>query len=345
MAVDSFSVDENEEVKATDKLPSAVEYHADLCVPSANKLGECPIWDSVNQLLLWLDIDGRKFWQFNPVEAEKNGMEAAVKSYELPAKAGSFALLQVHHSEDAEDKEDHEYLFAFKDGLSFYRPKSGLRHLIAEDLEPDLSTRLNDGRVDPQGRFVVSSCVLKGNKPIGAVYRLNADLSVEKLFQNVRCGNCINFSLDSEPAMFFADTMRDGEPEIWRFPNYASTGMQDPPEIFAKSGGKPDGSAIDSEGCLWNAEFGNGRVVRYMPDGTVNAIVHVPVKYTTSVAFGGHDLQTLFITDASVSRLSKAKLESFPPGAAGGLFSVRVPVAGIPERRFRGSRNLLDKTA
>jgi len=95
---------------------------------------------------------------------------------------------------------------------------------------------------------------------------------------------------------------------------------------------------LDAEGCLWNAEFGGGRVVRYRPDGTPDMVVRAPVRYTTCAGFGGDDMQTLYITDATpfaYQRLSRKHRADLPDGYAGGLFSVRLPVRGAAERRFR----------
>lgn len=297
---------------------------AALCVPCGNKLGECPLWDDRRRLLCWLDIDGRKFLSFDPSCGE-------AKSFDLPARAGSFCI-----------SESGEYVFAFEDGFSFYDPASGERLRISESFEPELRTRLNDGRVDRQGRFVAGGHVEKGNDPVTGVYRLNSDLSVERLFQGVRCSNSIAFSLDGQ-GMFFADTMKE-EREILHFPEYAASAMRGPSETFVQPEGRPDGSTIDSEGFLWNAEFGGGRVVRYAPDGRVDTVVKVPVKYTTCCALGGSDMRTLYITDASVARLSKKKRDELPEGYPGGLFAAHVAVPGVPEQRFGGSSASLRST-
>ena len=246
----------------------AEELQAELCLPCGNKLGECPLWDGVRSRLCWLDIEGRRFWQLDP-EALNGDGDQAVNSFELPARAGSFCMSEAG-----------EYVFAFEDGFSFYEPESGARTRITADFEPGLRTRLNDGAVDRQGRFVVGGHVEKGGEPITGVYRLCADLSVERLLEGVRCSNSICFAADG--AMFFTDTMRE-KPEIWRFPDYLASGMSSAPEVFARPAGKPDGAALDSEGGLWSAEFGAGRVVRYRPDGTVSTVVHVPVRYSGSL--------------------------------------------------------------
>eukprot|EP00439_Symbiodinium_sp_Y106_P067919 s1443_g11.t1 len=305
------------------------EFQAELCVPCGNRLGECPLWDDLCQKLCWIDIQGKSFWQHDPLGAPGNA-----KCFNLPSRPGSFCLTMTG-----------DYIFALESGFSFFDSAAEQLIRITEDLEPGLRTRLNDGRVDCQGRFVVSGCVDKGDEPISAVYRLNTDLTVEKLLADVRCGNSICFSEDS---MFFADpAFRGTDPEhagtantIWRFCDYASTGMSGPGQVFVNAAGRPDGSVIDAEGCLWNAEFGGGRVVRYLPDGSESMVVKCPVRYTTCATFGGSDLQTMYITDASVfvnQRVSKKRRAELPEGHAGGIFSVRLPTRGLAERRFAGS--------
>ena len=106
------------------------------------------------------------------------------------------------------------------------------------------------------------------------------------------------------------------------------------PEVFidmTAEGLHPDGSVVDAEGCLWNAQYGAGRVVRYTPDGAVDRIIEVPARRTTCPAFGGPDLRTLYITSAR-ENMTPEQLAAEP--LAGALFAVEVDVPGLPENRF-----------
>eukprot|EP00928_Gymnodinium_smaydae_P059447 TRINITY_DN42795_c0_g1_i1.p1 TRINITY_DN42795_c0_g1~~TRINITY_DN42795_c0_g1_i1.p1 ORF type:complete len:367 (-),score=43.52 TRINITY_DN42795_c0_g1_i1:43-1143(-) len=304
--------------------PHVQELQAELCVPCAAKLGECPVWDDSRQLLCWIDIQGKRFFRHDPLGHAGNFQE-----FELPARPGSFCVAA-----------DGNYVFAFEDGFSFFDVETGARTKITKEFEPDLpASRLNDGRVDCQGRFVSAGTVEKGDQAASAVYRLNSDFTVEVLKKSVRCGNSICFS--PELGMFFSDpafTHNDvgSSHSIWRYPKYDKSGMTEP-QHFVECQGRPDGSVLDADGCLWNAEFGGGRIVRYTPDGVEDLIVRAPVRYTTCLAFGGSDLQTLYITDASIfanQKLSKKRREELPEGYAGGLFSVRVPAKGLIQKRF-----------
>lgn len=301
-----------------------LELTAELVVACGTSLGESPIWDERRQLLLWIDITDSRFWQLDPAETEE---EKRVKSWDVPAVPGSFCLT-----------ESGEYIFAFHDGFSFYDPETSRRIPITEDFEPERNTRLNDGRVDRQGRYVAGGYNNKGPDKISDVYRLNTDFSVERLFAGVRCANSICFAPSPTGPMYFIDTpaTASGEAEILAFPDYANSGMSGEAKVFAKVPGKPDGSIVDSEGGLWNAVPGAGRVVRYRPDGSVSAVVSVPVPYPTCATLGGPDLRTLYITDASPSKLSPEQAEQLGK-LPGGLFQVRVPVPGLPEERFKSS--------
>jgi L-arabinonolactonase len=102
---------------------------------------------------------------------------------------------------------------------------------------------------------------------------------------------------------------------------------------LSQAQGEPDGSAVDREGGLWNAEWGSGRVVRYTPEGKQDLVIAVPASQPTRVAFGGPRLNTLYITSAR-DGLDARTLAHQPH--AGGLFAVEVPYAGMPEPRFAG---------
>ncbi|NBX60404.1 MAG: SMP-30/gluconolactonase/LRE family protein, partial [Opitutaceae bacterium] len=95
--------------------------------------------------------------------------------------------------------------------------------------------------------------------------------------------------------------------------------------------GAPDGSTVDVDGCLWNAEFRAGRVVRYSPRGEVDRIIRLPVSQPTSCVFGGKELDILYITTAA-QNLSAEQLADQP--LAGAVFAIRPGTQGLPEPRF-----------
>jgi L-arabinonolactonase len=205
-------------------------------------------------------------------------------------------------------------------------------------VEADLPTRINDGKCDRQGRFVFGTKhdVAKAEK-IGGFYRLNQDLSLERLpLGECAISNSIAFSPDGA-RMYFCDS-----PErMIRVCDYDSFANQRVFVELSDASGEPDGSAVDSDGGLWNAQWGGNRVVRYDADGRETARIDVPTAQPSCVAFGrrGKELSpqeqfnTLYITSARVG-LDAGALQDDPH--AGAVF-VAMPVArGIAEPVFRG---------
>jgi L-arabinonolactonase len=133
--------------------------------------------------------------------------------------------------------------------------------------------------------------------------------------------------------MYFVDTPTR---QIMAYDYDLGTGTPSNGRIFAEvdpTGGWPDGSTVDSEGCLWNAEWDGGRVVRYTPDGKVDRVVTIAARRATCCAFGGPDLKTLYITSAW-DRLSMRQRNEVPE--SGDLFAIELDVAGLPEASYAG---------
>lgn len=106
------------------------------------------------------------------------------------------------------------------------------------------------------------------------------------------------------------------------------------PELFLDLSGaglRPDGSVVDAEGCLWNAQFGAGRLARYRPDGRLDRVVALPVSMPTCPAFGGPDLKTMFVTSAWAD-LDADQRRREP--LAGAVFAFELDTPGLPERRM-----------
>ena len=113
-----------------------------------------------------------------------------------------------------------------------------------------------------------------------------------------------------------------------------ATGSVGAERVFATTEppGFPDGSTVDAEGCLWNAQFNAGRVVRYAPDGRIDRVIELPVERPTCCAFGGPGLDILYVTTAS-QKMTEAELQAQP--LAGALLALDVGVRGLVEPRFR----------
>ena len=166
--------------------------------------------------------------------------------------------------------------------------------------------------------------------PVGTLYRLDPDLACTPLRNSIIIPNSLAWSPDGR-TMYFADTYRH---TIWAWDYDPATGAATRERVFADTGaGRPDGSCVDADGCLWNAEYGAARIVRYAPDGKVDRTIELPFDNPTCCCFGGAQLDELFITSAR-QRLSAADLARQP--LAGSVFAVRPGARGLPESRFAG---------
>jgi L-arabinonolactonase len=284
---------------------------AKLVLDCQNLHGEGVFWSSREQKLYWTDIKGQQVWCFDP-ETQ------ASQHYDLDERLCAFAL-----------RKDGSILAAFASGIALYH----LRTKEREDLyafEPELSTtRLNDGRVDRQGRFVVGGIDESDDgASISRVIRVNQDFSIDTLLSDVACANSICFSPDGK-TMYFADTPKQ---TILGY-SYCDQGLG---ARFVLSQchdgpGFPDGSTVDNEGYLWNAKWNGACVTRYSSKGKLDKVIEVPVPNPTCVALGGKHLDTLFIT-TSRQMMSDDMLLDRPN--AGGLFAIKVSTKGIEEPEF-----------
>ena len=184
---------------------------------------------------------------------------------------------------------------------------------------------LNDGKLDRRGRLVFGTMDEDpGRQPIGQVYSYDGGASPRALISGVRISNSIAFSPDGR-RMYFADTPT----KVIRCYDYdPDSGDVSGERTFAEvqGPGAPDGSTVDADGCLWNAEWGGGRVVRYTPDGRVDRAIALPCAQVTCCAFGGAELDQLFVTTARTG-LDAAALAGQPQ--AGALFVIDAGVVGL----------------
>ncbi len=274
---------------------------------------EGPVWSEESQSLYWTDIGSRTLMSLDPRSGRvaRRAMRGKVCSLAFRERGG--------------------LLIAFEKSLCFFDLETGLDRQIAE-VESDLpTTRLNDGRCDRQGRFVVGGFD-SSEKGLSSAYRLDVDLSLHRLFGGLSSANSTCFSLDGR-TMYYADTP---QAVIWAFDYDPDTGEPGNRRVFCDFRGQPgvpDGSMIDADGCLWNAQWNGGRVVRYRPDGSIDRVLEVPCRNPTSLAFGGTALDTLFIT---TSRLTLTEEEARLQPFAGTLLAVSPGVKGLPESRFGG---------
>jgi sugar lactone lactonase YvrE len=191
-----------------------------------------------------------------------------------------------------------------------------------------VNIRFNDGRVDRQGRFWAGSMVEGAGDPTGKLYCLRGSRP-EVYLTGIAISNSICFSPDGRH-LYFADTPHR---TILRYDLEPATGAISNRQIFAQTprGAFPDGSNVDSHGHVWNAHWGAGRIVRYAPDGTISGTVDVPASQPTCIAFGGKNLDLLFVSSAR-QNMSEAVLAREPH--AGDVFVYQLDVRGLADSRF-----------
>ncbi len=288
------------------------ELPAQLLVDCKNVLGEGVQWSVRDQRVYWTDIDDSKFYS-----CDENGND--LQMVETPERLGSFAF-------DQEGK----ILAAFASGLFRYDPTTGQTERLTT-FEPDNPiTRLNDGRCDRDGRFICGGYNERTADLITSVISYDGE-AYRTIIEGVKCTNSICFTADGE-AMFFTDSPSR---KIYKYAYDRSAGELGKRSLFADLGdvaAVPDGSCVDGDDCLWNAEYRGSKVQRYLPNGKKDIAVHLPVTNVTCACFGGAKLDRLFITTAHrnmpANELAKQPL-------AGGLFYVDPGVKGREEDQFK----------
>lgn len=277
------------------------------------RLGESPVYDDRRDALFFCDIPERRLYCLRLTDM-------AVTNWLFDSEVGSLGLCQSGR-----------VVVALRDRVVLFDPQSEAVTPVA-DVEADRpDTRLNDGKVGPDGAFWVGSIDdTPERRPIGTVYRVTAGGTVEAKIGGLRTTNGLAFSPDGR-LMYHADS-RGPWVDRWAFE--ARSGAISDRRRFADfdeaRDGRPDGGATDAEGCYWSAGLGAGRLNRFGPDGTLIGRYPVPVPNPTMPCFAGSDLRTLFVT--SLRRPEEDRVGS---PLAGGLFRARSPVAGAPVARFR----------
>ncbi len=288
-------------------------------VSVANILGEGVIWDDVDGAFLWTDIHGRKLHRYRPDRDQ-------LTAWDTPERLCSFGLVEG---------EAGALIAAFESGFAMYRPESGEIEWLARPEVDVTGTRFNDGRVDRQGRFWSGTMVegdeardRDGNRVLGSLYRLDRGVCA-RMEGGIRITNSLCWSLDSR-TQYLADSPTR---QIYAYDFDAGTGSITNRRVFARIDppAEPDGSCIDAEDHLWNAEWGGGRLVRYRPDGTIDLTLALPVTQPTCVCFGGPGLNWLAVTTAR-DGLSDTELARQP--LAGALFIFETDFGGMPETRY-----------
>jgi L-arabinonolactonase len=244
-----------------------------------------------------------------------------LRAWDVPAKIGSIAIR----------KDGNGAICSLASGFHALDFETGECPLIHDPERDKPNNRINDGKVDKAGRFVSGSMDTMEEGPNGALYRLDPDMTVTKLESGIIVSNGPCWSPDGK-TFYFTDSWSG---EISAYDYDLGTGSIGNKRTFARmteAGGAFDGATVDAEGGVWSAHVYVGKVVRYLPDGTIDRVIEMPVKKVTSCMFGGPNLDVLYVTS-----MAKPPLPRFPGDGVhrGALFAIHgLGVKGLPEPRF-----------
>jgi L-arabinonolactonase len=247
-------------------------------------LAEGPIWSAAESALYWIDIVGQKLHRL---------IDGDVRTWDLPAKPGCVAL-----------REQGGVLVALATGVHSLDLDSGALALIV-DPEPDRpGNRLNDGSVDAAGRFWIGSMDDAEKAPdAGSLYRIAPDGTVTTVLTDLGISNGIGWSPDGA-TMYHTDTTAR---RITAYDVNAATGDITGGRVYATDTDCfPDGLTVDADGYVWSAKWDGWRVIRYAPDGAIDRVLPLPVQRPSSVAFGGPDLDRIFVSSARTDLSARA---------------------------------------
>lgn len=300
-----------------------VEHPVECVVDSRDSIGEGAFWCPEEQAVYWLDVQmPSRIHRYAPATKEH-------RSWPMTEMVTAMAK-----------RADGTLLVASQNGLNVFDPRTGAyRHLSR--LEPDRpENRSNDGAPDARGRFFIGTMQnnlapdgtgipIKG--PVGSLWRVEAGRPPVAVMDDLSITNGVAWSPDWKK-LYVVDSMLD---RIYVCDFDLDTGSVGPRRTFSDVGGlgTPDGNTIDAEGFLWSARWDGSALVRFAPDGSIERVVPIPATLVTSCAFGGPNLDTLYVTTARLG-IGAATAARHPK--QGGLFALKPGVRGLRRPAYAG---------
>lgn len=278
-------------------------------------LGEGAVWDDQGQALFYLDIWGQKVFRHDPATGD-------TRSWETPGHVGAMGL-----------RRGGGLVLAMKDSLFTLDLESGESTRIAGPVFDNPRVTINDGAVDRAGRFVFGGCDtdIEKAEPVGGLYSLGVDHRVTQLDQGIHLSNSHCFSPDGK-TLYAADSYTR---ILYAYDYDAEVGQVSGKRAFADASslvGLPDGSAVDREGVVWMSVFEAGKVAAYDPDGKLLRSLDLPAKLISSVAFGGPELDRLYVTT-----IDPTEFGGEPDEGGGYVYVVEgLGACGVSEARYAG---------
>ncbi|ALH78898.1 SMP-30/gluconolactonase/LRE family protein [Sphingopyxis macrogoltabida] len=285
----------------------------DLLLDAGALLGESPRWHAAEARLYWVDIEGRKIHRTDPASGADEVMLLGQQVGCIAPRAGGGLVA------------------ALEDGCALIDAWGAApRPFGPAVLAGKPEQRFNDGCVDAAGRLWVGSLTSDKANPAATLYRLDPDGSLIEIFGGLTTSNGAAFSPDGR-IFYHADTPTHA---VHAYDVDPATGTLGEGRIFHQfeyGNGRPDGAAVDAEGCYWSALWDGWRVVRLSPAGELLQTIDLPVQRPTMIAFGGADMRTAFVTSAG-KNLTDEERRAQPH--AGGVFHFRVDVPGLIQPDF-----------
>lgn len=290
-----------------------IENQVELAYKIESELGEGAFWDHKNKRLFWVDIEGMKVHVYDP-KTKKN------VSFDTPSMVGTVVV-----------KDKDEAIIALVDGIYLLNTKSGSIKLFS-DIESEItSNRFNDGKCDPNGNLWVGSMSFKQTKGEANLYKLAPNGKSEKMLDSVTISNGIVWTGDQK-TMYYIDTPTMQIRAFDFDANNSTISNGRIAVIVPEALGFPDGMTIDAEDKLWVGLWNGNAVARFDPiSGSLITKIEVPAHNVTSCSFGGENLETLFITTASLD-MTEEEQKKYP--LAGSLFQVNPGVKGVEGNYF-----------
>jgi len=290
-------------------LYNAANMNLELLYDAKASLGEGPIWDAKTESLYWLDIINKKIYK---------GADILI---ELDEYVGCIA-----------PRTNGGLIFTQRASIWTLEPDSVRTTLVVTLNDEPTTTRFNDGKCDPHGRFLAGTMDLGETKPLGTLYSFDGK-SITTLLSNVAISNGMAWSVDHK-AFYYIDTPTR---EVRAFDYDLDNGMIANPRVsiyVPESLGWPDGMTSDLQGNLWIAMWGGAKITKWNPN-TSELIdqISIPALNVSSCVFGGKDMNELYITTARKG-MNESLLNQYP--LTGGVFKLETNIEGMPAFEFAG---------
>ena len=291
---------------------------AELVLDARNGTGESPVWHGAEQALYWVDIPERKLCRWTPSTGEAT-------SWLAPEMLACVAPMANSSRWIAGAESGMFQLELQPDGQLGFESLAPVSHALP-------GMRFNDGRCDRQGRFLAGTMLMNmaAGASVGCVYSYQKSSGLTQLLDGFITPNGMAFSPDGR-TMYLSDSHPSVQ-SVWAYDYDIETGTPSRRRLFIDMNplpGRPDGAAVDADGCYWICGNDAGLIHRFTPDGRLDRSLSVPVKKPAMCAFGGAGLDTLFVTSI---RPDGIDLSDQP--LAGGVFALRPGVCGLPEPMF-----------